>query len=146
MFSFITGQSLFAQNNVSPSTLKELEDAETKMFKGMVNHDPAYYKDYVSEDYITINADGVMANKVETWADSAKTKFMAAFTTKLVDKKIRVYGPVGIITGRARAYMKDTYAVEFLYTATFVKQNDKWMFTGWQGTISKDSPKPPSGQ
>jgi hypothetical protein len=40
--------------------------------------------------------------------------------------------------------MKEIYAAEYLYTAIFVKDHNKWMFTGWQGTMSKDSPKPPS--
>jgi len=75
--------------------------------------------------------------------DSPKMKMMAASTMELFDKQVRAYGNVGIITGRARAYMQGKYIVEFLYTAVFVKQNDKWMFTLWQGTISKDSPPPP---
>ncbi len=75
--------------------------------------------------------------------DSPQQKMMADSSVKLFDKLIRVYGNTGIITGRAQAFVHDTYVVEFLYTAIFVKHNDKWMFTGWQGTISKDSPKPP---
>ena len=75
--------------------------------------------------------------------DSGKQKMMAAATYKLFDKQVRAYGNVGIITGRAQASMNGTYIVEFLYTAVFVKQNEKWMFTLWQGTISKDSPPPP---
>jgi len=75
---------------------------------------------------------------------SPQQKMMAAATYKVFDKQVRAYANVGIITGRARGFMNDTYLVEFLYTAVFVKQNDKWMFTLWQGTISKDSPPPPA--
>ena len=135
--------SVSAQSQVSVSTTRELEEAESKMFEGILHHSADYFKDYVAKDYITINADGIMADKEQTYADSSRFKFLSGFTWKLFDKKIRVYGDVGIITGRARVYMKDTYAMEFLYTAIFVNDYKKWMFTGWQGTMSKDSPKLP---
>jgi hypothetical protein len=139
----IVSHSVSAQNVVSSSTISELEEAESKMFDGILHRNAEYFRDYVANDYITINADGIMANKDQTYADTSRYKFLSGFTWKLFDKKIRVYGNVGIITGRARVFMNDVYAVEFLYTAIFVKDHQKWMFTGWQGTMSKDSPKPP---
>jgi len=135
--------SIPAYSQISPSTTKELEEAEAKMFVGILHRSPDYFKDYVANDYIAINADGVMADKEQTYADSARFRILSDFSWKLSDKRIRVYGDVGIITGRARIYMKEAFAAEFLYTAIFVKDHNKWMFTGWQGTMSKDSPKPP---
>ncbi len=132
-----------AQSPVPASTSRELQDAESKMFEGILHHNADYFKDYVASDYITINADGIMADKEQTIADSSRFKFLSGFAWKLFDKKIRGYGDVGIITGRARIYMNDAYVAEFLYTAIFVKDHQKWMFTGWQGTMSKDSPKSP---
>lgn len=132
-----------AQTPVSASTTKELEEAESKMFVGILHHNADYFKDYVANDYITINADGIMADKEQTYADSSRYKILNDFSWKLSDKKIRSYGDVGIITGRAGIYIKDDFAAEFLYTAIFVKDHKKWMFTGWQGTMSKNSPKPP---
>ncbi len=135
--------SVSAQTPISASTTRELEEAEAKMFVGILHHNAEYFKDYVANDYITINADGVIADKEQTFADSSRFKMMAGFTWKLSDKKIRAYGNVGIITGRAGIYLKEMFAGEFLYTAIFVKEHKKWMFTGWQGTMSKDSPKTP---
>ena len=138
-------QSSFGQGKPSEGVTDELVAAETQMFAKITQQDPAYMKDLVAEDYFSINADGGTVDKAQLMAekDSSKQKMMAAATYKLFDKQVRAYGNVGIITGRARAYMNGTYIVEFLYTAIFVKQDNKWMFTGWQGTISKDSPKPP---
>jgi hypothetical protein len=131
----------------SATERKELEAAETQMFANIGPHDPAYIRDFVTQEYFSIDADGATEDKDRLLADvgSAKAKMMSSATVKLFDKQIRTYGNVGIITGRAQAYMKDTgaYVVEFLYTAVFVKKQDKWMFTHWQGTISKDSPTPP---
>ncbi len=138
-------QSSFGQGKPSEGVTDELVAAETQMFAKITQQDPAYMKDLVAEDYFSINADGGTVDKAQLMAekDSSKQKMMAAATYKLFDKQVRAYGNVGIITGRARAYMNGTYIVEFLYTAVFVKQNEKWLFTLWQGTISKDSPPPP---
>lgn len=135
----------FAQAVPSTATKNELIAAEAEMFKKIVQLDPDYMKNLVADDYFSINADGSTETKAQLMAekDSPKMKMMAASTAELFDKQVRAYGNVGIITGRARAYMQGTYIVEFLYTAVFVKQNDKWLFTLWQGTISKDSPPPP---
>jgi len=139
---FITQQS-FAQTNASAKTIKALEAAETKMMTGITHHDPGYLKNDVAEDFFSINADGTTEDKVQMVADSIRGKFFSLFTYKMFDKKVRVYGNTGIITGRIQAFMKEAMAVEFLYTAVFVQQNGKWMYTGWHGTISKNSPKPP---
>jgi len=97
----IVSYSALAQPRVSTSTIKELEEAESKMFIGILNHNADYFKDYVADDYITINADGIMADKEQTYADSSRFKILSDFSWKLSDKKIRAYGDVGIITGRA---------------------------------------------
>jgi hypothetical protein len=59
--------SASAQTTVSASTIKELEEAESKMFVGILHHNADYFKDNVASDYITINADGIMADKEQTY-------------------------------------------------------------------------------
>ena len=134
-----------AQGTPSAAIRNELVAAEASMFANIVKLDPDYMKNYVADDYFSIDADGNSENKAQLLAqrDSPKMKMMAAATAKLFDKQVRVYGDVGIINGRARAYMGETYVAEFLYTAIFVKRDGKWMFTSWHGTMSKDSPPPP---
>ena len=139
-------QSTFGQTEI-PKSIKEIEAAEINMFQSITKVDRGeYLKNYVMDDYFSINADGSTQTKDQVAADSAGGKFFSAFTYKYFDKKIKVYDNVGIINGRCQAFMKDTMVVEFLYTAVFVKQKDKWMFANWQGTISKDSPPPPPMQ
>jgi hypothetical protein len=86
------------------------------MFEKIGPHDPAYLKDFVAQNYFSINANGGTEDKAHILAGigSGKAKMMAASTVKLLEKQIRAYGKVGIITGRARAYTKDTgtYVVE----------------------------------
>ncbi|MFT3822803.1 MAG: nuclear transport factor 2 family protein [Chitinophagaceae bacterium] len=143
LFSFAALQ-VVAQKNVSASVIKEVEQAESRMFQNMkYSHAKDYFKTDVADDFFTINADGVSAGKEQSLADTNRLKMVEMGTLKILDRKIRVYGNVGITNGRAQAFMNDTMIVEFLYTTVFVKTNGKWMYTSWQGTISKDSPKPP---
>jgi hypothetical protein len=51
---FVGSQNAFTQ--VSASTVKELEAAETKMFVGITKRDPEYLKNDVADDYFSINA------------------------------------------------------------------------------------------
>lgn len=143
MLALIIAQQSFAQTNAAAKAIKELEAAEAKMMVGITHHDPLYLKNDVIEDFFSINADGTTENKIQMVADSTRGKFFSLFTYKMFDKNIRMYGSTGVITGRVQAFMKESMAVEFLYTAVFVKQNGKWMYAGWHGTISRNSPKPP---
>lgn len=143
IIALFAGRNLFAQTNAPAALLKEVEEAEAAMFAGMNGFHPEYQKQFISDDFVAINADGIMVNKEQVFADSARSKLFGLATYKYFDKKIRVYGDVGIVNGRGQAFMSDKMVVEFLYTAVFVKQNGKWMYASWQGTISKDSPPPP---
>jgi hypothetical protein len=130
-------QSLFGQDKVSESVKKELEAAEANMFDAIPKFDAAYWKDFVHKDYITINADGVMQNKDEALADSSRKKMFAGVTSKLFDRKIRLYGDVAIINGRSQYLAGDKMIAEVYHTEIWVKEKGKWMFNGWQGTYTK---------
>lgn len=133
-----------AQSTASEKTKKEIEMAETRMFQNMnFSHAQDYYKTDVADDFFTINADGVWADRDQSLADTLRMKMVESAQLKIFDRRIRVYDNVGITNGRAQAFVNGTMVVEFLYTTVFVKRNGKWMYTGWQGTLSKDSPKLP---
>lgn len=143
ILAFISMNSIFAQKTDSNTATKELEAAFAKMWKNttFTNAD-AYFKTDVADDYFTINADGISQTKEELFADKDRLKMLEMATFEFFDKKIRIYGNVGIINGRSKAYFDGKYVAEFLYTAVFVKENDIWKYTSWQGTYSKISPLP----
>jgi hypothetical protein len=133
-----------AQNSKpSPQVQKELDEAEAAMFKSVQDYNTPYFASVMSDDYITINADGVMMDKTQTIADSAHRKMMKGPAATLSDKITRVYGNVAIINGKAQVFVQGKLLVEFLFTEIWTKEKNKWMFSGWQGTLSKDSPPPP---
>ena len=89
------------------------------------------------DDYITINADGVMQTKEQILADSSRKNLFAGVSYKLFDRKIRLYGDVAIINGRSQYLMGDKILGEVYHTEIWIKEKGKWMFDGWQGTYTK---------
>ena len=128
----------------SDNVLRAIEEAEDKMFRSVnYTHAQAYFATDVTDDFFTINADGVIANKAAMLADTARLKMFEAATLKRFDRKIRVYGEVAVTNGRGQAYHNNVMVAEFLYTTVFVFKNGKWMYAGWQGTYTKNSPPVP---
>ena len=133
---FQSFQTLQAQSSVPSDSLKQVLLAKEKeMFSVMVEGDKPAATKMVGEDYITINADGVIQNKEETMKTLGRFK---GSTGKLsdADRTIRVYGNIAIITGRAKAYMKGILVADFLYTQTWTRRKGQWEFIGWQGTMT----------
>ena len=133
---FIT-QISFGQKKVSEADMKKLEAAEAKMFDAVLKYDAVYWSDNVPNDYITINADGVMQTKEQILADTSRKNLFAGVTYKLFDRKIRMYGDVAIINGRSQYLMGDKILGEVYHTEIWIKEKGKWMFDGWQGTYTK---------
>lgn len=133
----LIAQISFGQSTPSNSVLKELETSEIKMFNAILKYDPEFWKKSVHEDYITINADGVMQTKEVIMADSARKDMFAGVSFKLFDRKIRVYGDVAIINGRSQYLMGDKILAEVYHTEIWLKEKGKWMFDGWHGTYTK---------
>lgn len=128
---------------VSETDQKELADAEKKMFVEIIKSQD-YWKTDVDDDYITINADGVMADKKETMdinanRDTTKPNPFALVTeTKTSQRKVRKYGDVAIINGKAEFMGATNKLAEVYYTEIWHRKNSKWMFDGWQGTMTKE--------
>ena len=134
-----------AEENNSESLKKEVDSAFKKMWQNVTLTNAAnYFKTDVSDDFFTIGADGIVSNKEQLLADTARLRMLEILTFKFFDQQIKVYDNVGIINGRIQAFSDGKYVAEFLYTAVFVKKNGTWMYKNWQGTWSKDSPPPPS--
>jgi hypothetical protein len=136
--------SIAQKSKPSPQVQKELDEAEAAMFKSVQEYNTPYFASIMSDDYVTINADGVMMDKMQTLADTAGRKMLSGeYESRLLARNTRVYGNVGIINGKAQVIVHNKVMVEFLYTEIWTKEKSKWMFSGWQGTMSKDSPPPP---
>jgi len=129
--------------NVSEADQKGLADAEKRMMNEIVKGGD-YWKTDVDDDYITINADGVMADKKLTIEQiaarntSKSNPFALVTETRTSERKVRKYGNVAIITGKAEFMGGANKLAEVYYTEIWRKKDNKWMFDGWQGTMTKE--------
>jgi len=136
LFAIFCGSSQVAFGQFlapSDSLSKVLIDNEAKMFHTMLNADRPSAEKMIGEDYITIDADGVMQNKTEMMKTFGKFK---GASVSLHDKQIRTYGNLSIITGRAKFYLKSILVAEVFYTETWVYRSNQFYFIGWQGTMT----------
>jgi len=138
-------KSKSAEINDSESVKKELDGVFKKMWQNVtLTNATEYFKTDVSDDFFTINADGIVQNKEQLLADTKRLEMLEILDFKFFDQQIKVYNNVGIINGRIQAFSEGTYVGEIFYTAIFVKYNDTWKYENWQGTWTIDSPPPPS--
>ncbi len=103
-----------------------------------------FQKTHLTDDFFTIDADGIATNKEELLADTMRLRMLEILKFKFFDQQTKVYDNVGIVNGRIQAFSDGNYVAEVLYTAIFIKQNGIWKYKNWQGTWSKDSPLPPA--
>jgi len=123
-----------AQETAPTDSLQQLLTAkENEMFDVIVNGKKEAAQHLLADDYITINADGVMEGKQATIQTLGKFK---GSTATLSDKHMRVYGNTAIINGRAKFYVKSLLVAEIFYTEIWHNSNQQWLFTGWQGTMT----------
>ena len=87
------------------------------------------------EDYITLNADGVLQNKEQT-LEKIRTTPLPKAEADLLEKSQRVYGNLVIRTGRSKIHKVGLLLTEFIFTETWIYRDKRWQFIGWQGTYS----------
>lgn len=134
LFLLFVSQAIYSQSTLPSDSLTALLTAkEGEMFSILINGNKEVAEKLIGEDYITINADGVMEGKESTIKTLGKFK---GSTASLSDKKIRVYGNIAIINGKAKFYLKQILVAEIFYTEIWNYRNEQWQFIGWQGTMS----------
>ncbi|AUD05677.1 nuclear transport factor 2 family protein [Spirosoma pollinicola] len=119
--------------NLPTNVVSQLDSMEKAMFIASQNADA--FGSLMGNDYITINADGVMANKTQT-LEAVRTHPLPKADIVLSDNRQRVYGDLAIRTGRAKAYKAGLLLADFMYTETWIYRDGRWQFIGWQGTMA----------
>ena len=149
-FAAFLNSSCYNNTSVNETTSSEISTQELEVaFKNLwsnvtLSKADQFFKIGLSDDFYTINADGIVQNKEQLLADKKRLEMLEILDFKFFDQVIKVYGAVGIVNGRLQAFSEGSYVGEVFYTAIFVKENDTWLYKNWQGTWSKDSPPPPS--
>lgn len=131
----------FSQQNVD--TIKALPAIENEVLKlnaeyskALLKADTATIKHILAEDYLYINADGALKNKVQTIElyKASNFKFLSGQEDEV---RIRVYNEVAVVTGRF--IFKGESNGEIIngmarYTSVFVKRGEHWQMVSEQTT------------
>ena len=92
----------------------------------------------LADDYVFLQADGVVSNKAQNIAVLRDPAFVCqSLITE--DVKVRVYGEAAVVTGRV--VMRATYGGqdvggEFLYTDVWARRDGRWADRGVPGDAS----------
>ena len=130
---FFSGRAVAAAETLSAADSAKLDAAEAAMFASFGAGDAAAFGQLAGEDYLTINANGVMLGKTD--ALKLVPKFKGS-TSTLSEQQRRVYGPTAVSTGRAQFKVKGVLVAEIYYTAIWVLRDGRWQFVNWQGTMT----------
>ena len=133
LFCIISIDTFSQELPPSDSLSVVLTAKENEMFSMITNGNKEVAEKLIPQDYITINADGKMEGKEATLKTMEKFKGSSA---SLSEKKIRVYGNIAIINGKAKFYVKQILVAEIFYTEIWHYRNEQWLFIGWQGTMT----------
>ncbi len=131
-----TPQSSHPPQNVQNTAEAELWQLNREAAAMQVRKDANAADRLLADDYVFLQADGNVSNEAQNLAVLRDPAFVCeAFATE--DVVVRVYGEVGVITGRA--IMRATYGGqdvggEFLYTDVWARRGGRWQTVVSQAT------------
>lgn len=117
------------------SVEQELMDLDQASNDAQVRKDRATLERLWGEDYLYTHSNGSVATKAEDIADTMSG--MSWTAARLDGMKVRVYGDVGIVTGRltmegsAKSYASGARR----FTDIFVRRGGRWLLVGGQTTM-----------
>jgi len=90
-----------------------------------------------ADDYVLVRPDGSMLSKAEI-LDDLKSHAMTIKVIELANERIRIYGPVGVVTADSEMLTtrdgKDT-RTRVRFVAIYVERNDKTELTHFQSNL-----------
>jgi ketosteroid isomerase-like protein len=132
LLSSLIPQVSAAQNTNAPE--QELRDLDTKFVAAVVKNDRAFLAQIYADDYYCIHSNGVAMTRAEELASRATVAWTDSRTD---DIKVRIYGDVGIVTGRlALAGSATGFAPGARrFTDIYLRRNGQWRIVGCQSTL-----------
>lgn len=134
LIAWLAGSSGSAQT--PRSVEQELIALDQAFNDAQVKKDRATLERLWADDYSYTHSNGSVMNKAQDIADTMSGD-MTWTAARLDDLTVKVYGDVGIVTGRltmqgtARAYASGPRR----FTDIFVKRNGRWQLVGGQTTL-----------
>lgn len=137
------GYALAAQQDsttITPTTLllteqnkTDLKAAQQRMLQCFSDGDAQLFLQIAGNDFVTINADGVMMDKA---GSAAIVPGFQGSTYQIVSQEDRFYGNLAISTGRIKFYIKSILVADVLFTQGWIYRDGNWEYIHWQGTMT----------
>ena len=121
----------------SPTVERELRLLNQQAAEMQVKNDAAAAARLLADEYIFLQADGAITNKVQNVAGIGSPDFKCQ-SMKTEDVQVKVYGDVALVYGRAimEATIKGKpIGGEFLYSDVWVKRAGRWQTVHSQATL-----------
>jgi ketosteroid isomerase-like protein len=118
-------------------TADEVRGAHREDFYGALQrNDLQKLSQIYADDYMLVRPDGSTFSKAQI-LDDLKTHSMVFSSIELTNEKIRIYGPVGILTGVSKIItLRDgkESTTEFRLVAVYCKQGDRIVLVHFQSS------------
>jgi ketosteroid isomerase-like protein len=115
---------------------RELMDLVQRYNDAQVKRDRPTLEKLWADDYLYTHSNGAVMTKVQDIADTMSGD-MTWTAARLDDMKVRLYGDVGIVTGRLtmEGTAKQYASGSRRFTDIFVRRGGRWQLVGGQTTL-----------
>jgi ketosteroid isomerase-like protein len=112
--------------NVEPNTSDKttLERLNKEYVEAFMSADVNWYEEHLADDFVCIESDGSLLNKVQFLINCAEGPDVADY--KLEDVYVRIYGGVGIVQATGLFTRKDGSTGVSRYIDVYVKSGESW--------------------
>ncbi|HUS01869.1 MAG TPA: nuclear transport factor 2 family protein [Chitinophagaceae bacterium] len=138
-FVFGQNQSTFRADRDTVAE-QEIKSLEFLLVDLIAKGDIDTYSGYLTDDYIRVNANGIVSTKDQVLEIFRKAKGQSPGKMMPHDLVVRVYGTTAILRGVLDIETKNGDAIvkkTSIITKVFLKRNDKWYMTSMQGTAAQ---------
>lgn len=125
--------------DVNKQAEEEIKKMEFLLASLLENNDLQTYSGYVTDDYIRINQNGVVATKDQVLESMRSNPSAGTMVMRPHDLSVRIYGNTAILNGRLDIEIKKGDLVtttSSVFTKVFIRRNANWYLASLQGTTA----------
>jgi ketosteroid isomerase-like protein len=119
-----------------------LERLNQEYIDAFMNADVDWYREHLAEDFVCIESDGSVVNKIEFLTNTVKGPDVADYNLEQVD--VRIYGDTALVLATGQWTGKNGSKGMSRYIDVYVKQRDEWKPVSAQ--ITRTSMAEPRGR
>jgi ketosteroid isomerase-like protein len=136
------GKSMATEMELDKSDKTTLEQLNQEYVDAFMNADVEWYRQHLAEDFVCIESDGSVLDKVQFLSNTVKGPDVADY--KLHEVEVRVYGDAALVRATGVWTRKDGSMGMSRYIDVYVKESAEWKTVSAQ--ITRTSRLGPRGR